>query len=833
MLSRFCCLFALATGIVVFTFIPAFATIINIPDDYATIQEGINASSDGDTVLVDEGQYYERINMYGRNVLLTSEFIIDSDTLHIQNTIIDADTLEIGVVDTGSVVCFVNGEAATSIIQGFTIKDGIGTSISIFHRMGGGIYCSNNSSPTIANNIICDNFSSAGGGISCIENSNPVIINNAIRENEDHGIYTSQSSPTISNNTISLNRAEYGSGIFCGSNSDAVISYNIIRGNYGGLCGGGIFCRESNPLITHNIIFENSTYDWGGGICCDEADPLIIGNTISGNTAYANGGGVFCLNNANPTIMNTIIWANSPRNVGLRSGGSPIITYSNIRGGWEGEGNIDIDPLFLSAYEGNYNICSQSPCIDTGDPGITDPDGTNSDIGMFFPDHPDCDIGKCLFVSTSGNDTTGDGSQQNPFGTIQHTIDVSLSSDTVIVDNGIYLENVVVNSKSILLASNFILYGDTLDIHNTVIDGNSDSTAVVFTTCDSNTAIIGFTIRNGRGWFGGGIYSNYSDLIISNNIITENISDAVGGGICCQHGSPVIRNNVICQNTAHFGGGIESYYSNAITISSNFVSGNSAVRGGGIYTSNLGSGSAISNNLFIGNTASQYGGGVAFFGISCSVINNTFSENIAVNGGAMYCHYSDVDIINTIFWADSAQSANPEIYIDENSSASITFCDIQGGWDGEGNIDADPLFRDSENSDFYLQPGSPCIDAGDPNSPDDPDSTIADIGALYFDQMVNIDDIVSNLPKYFNLSQNYPNPFNASTVLSYDLPKRSAVAIDIYDILGRKVARLFEGVSPAGSHSVIWHADSFSSGVYFYKIQAEDYLETKKMVLLK
>ena len=97
------------------------ATIINIPADYPTIQQGIDSSINGDTVLVAEGQYYERININGKNILLTSEFIIDSDTLHIQNTIIDADTLEIGVADTGSVICYVNGESTNSIIQGFTI----------------------------------------------------------------------------------------------------------------------------------------------------------------------------------------------------------------------------------------------------------------------------------------------------------------------------------------------------------------------------------------------------------------------------------------------------------------------------------------------------------------------------------------------------------------------------------------------------------------------------------------------------------------------------------------------------------------------------------------
>jgi len=611
--------------------------------------------------------------------------------------------------------------------------------------------------------------------------------------------------------------------------------------------GGGILCCDSEPLITYNIIYENSAYDWGGGICCDDANPTIINNTISRNTALANGGGIFCLNDASPIITNTIVWANSPREVGLRSGGSPIISYSNIRGGWEGEGNIDIDPLFLSAYEGDFNICSQSPCIDTGDPALTDPDGSRSDIGFYYPDHPDCEIGRRIYVSTYGNDTTGHGTPQNPFRTIQHGIEVSFSGDTVIVEDGTYIENIYVAAKNILLTSNYLFSGDTLDIYNTIIDGDSDSTVVIFASCDNTTAVMGFTIRNGLGWFGGGIASIYSDLTISNNIIRENISDAVGGGIYCGHGSPVIRNNIICENTANSGGGIDIYYS-TVTISCNYISENSATRGGGIYTSNLGLSSAISNNLFIRNTASQYGGGTAFFGISCPVINNTFSENIAANGGAMYCHYSDVDIINTIFWADSAQSADPEIYVDENSSVLITFSDIQGGWEGEGNIDVDPLFRNPTDNDFHLMAiecgdsvDSPCIDAGHPDILDSLLDCSWGLGELRSDmgayggggEQVGISDQIPGIPTEFALEQNYPNPFNASTTISYNLPYPSDVTIDIYDILGRKVQTLVNRNQQAGYHRAVWQADEFSSGIYFYKIQAGKYSKAKKMLLLR
>lgn len=88
-------------------------------------------------------------------------------------------------------------------------------------------------------------------------------------------------------------------------------------------------------------------------------------------------------------------------------------------------------------------------------------------------------------------------------------------------------------------------------------------------------------------------------------------------------------------------------------------------------------------------------------------------------------------------------------------------------------------------------------------------------------------------PMEFSLSQNYPNPFNASTTIKYNLPKSSDVSIEIFDILGRKVETLVSGNQSAGSHSVIWNAQNATSGVYFYRIQAGDYSDTKRCLLLK
>ena len=94
-------------------------------------------------------------------------------------------------------------------------------------------------------------------------------------------------------------------------------------------------------------------------------------------------------------------------------------------------------------------------------------------------------------------------------------------------------------------------------------------------------------------------------------------------------------------------------------------------------------------------------------------------------------------------------------------------------------------------------------------------------------------DSQQTIPTRFSLMQNYPNPFNTSTVIRYKLPKPTNITLDIYDILGRKVETLKDEYQPAGYHQAIWQADGFSSGVYFYKLTAGEYVKSKKMVLLK
>lgn len=91
----------------------------------------------------------------------------------------------------------------------------------------------------------------------------------------------------------------------------------------------------------------------------------------------------------------------------------------------------------------------------------------------------------------------------------------------------------------------------------------------------------------------------------------------------------------------------------------------------------------------------------------------------------------------------------------------------------------------------------------------------------------------SGIPESFSLSQNYPNPFNPSTIINYDIPKVSYVTLTIFNVLGQEITKLVNGEQAAGKYSVDFNAAGLSSGIYFYKIQAGDFVGFKKMILMK
>ncbi len=106
-------------------------------------------------------------------------------------------------------------------------------------------------------------------------------------------------------------------------------------------------------------------------------------------------------------------------------------------------------------------------------------------------------------------------------------------------------------------------------------------------------------------------------------------------------------------------------------------------------------------------------------------------------------------------------------------------------------------------------------------------------GVTYGSILLDVNKLSNEIPSGFNLEQNFPNPFNPSTIIKFAVPKAAYVSLKVYDQLGKEIAVLVNEKKSAGSYQYIFNANNLSSGIYFYKLESENFLETKKMILMK
>ncbi len=326
-----------------------------------------------------------------------------------------------------------------------------------------------------------------------------------------------------------------------------------------------------------------------------------------------------------------------------------------------------------------------------GGGGGGDDDGGGSAESVWFVDDDSCP-------------GTGNGSEFDPFCSIQIAIDVAADGNEIFVEPGTYFETIDFLGKQITLRS-------TGGPEVTIIDGTGLGPVSVV-TCNSGegsgTLLDGFTITGGASARGGGMFNNGSSPTVFDCIFTNNFADDFGGGMYNDNGSnPSVTYCTFSGNhTAHYGGGMASMSSNPTVTNCTFI-GNDSVNGGGM--ANFYNSPTVANCTFTGNTALN-GGGMANFHNTAMVVNCTFSRNTATAlAGAMY-NVNEINSIptvtNCIFWGDSPDEFGV-------NNAVVTYSYVQGGWPGTGNIDADPRFVDPDNGDYRLSLGSPCIDAGD------------------------------------------------------------------------------------------------------------------------
>jgi len=432
--------------------------------------------------------------------------------------------------------------------------------------------------------------------------------------------------------------------------------------------------------------------------------------------------------------------------------------------------------------------------------------------------------------------------------TIQAAIEVAVDHDTVLVDPGEYFENINFSGKNIVVCSNFAFTNDPNDIISTIINGSlpvhadTGSCVLIISGEDSTAVLQGFTLTGGTGtrwedehnlnhWYteGGGILIQYSSPTIKNNIISWNeainasagITSAGGGAIRSGDSNPHILNNVISYNQGLYGGGIVMNYSGAI----------------------------IKNNVIIGNSGGEdFGGGGLWFLSNGSrpliLENNTIVNNSsAIGGGGIRLWSSSAAVTNNIIWGNTA-SFSPQI---QGNSGDITYCCIEGGYTGEGNIDQNPVFIPDS---FILSDDSPCIDAGhsgesyyDPEDPVNPGYALypakgilhSDIGVYGGAGCTHLPNVITSIEQLPGRSKGvvvklFPNPAVSIISIELEAKRENIVEIQICDSNSVMIKQVISHLLIKDYYKIDSNISNLSPGIYFIKIRSKDDVQVHKFI---
>jgi hypothetical protein len=352
---------------------------LRVPQEYTTIQRAIDASSDGDTVIVSEGTYFENIRYRGKAITVASLFLIDGDATHIQKTTIDGSRSTDS--DSGSVVSFVGGEDTTSVLCGLTIQGGTGTNWymdTMLVRSGGGVFCCSGGA-RIVRNLITRNRVVApwgtGGGVEALPGAalTPIVIleGNLITENYAEGtavpsewasgsggVDISGADARVIGNVFERDTAVSNTETFGGgmtlrllprSYAPVLVARNVFRSNLAvgtelGVYGGGLALHSTGEVTVEQNLFEANTaiamgmngVAAGGGMCVggtndnESGRKLILNNQFLNNRAeshangdyWAIGGGLALHGTGEVSVEQNLFEANTAIANGMNGGGT-------------------------------------------------------------------------------------------------------------------------------------------------------------------------------------------------------------------------------------------------------------------------------------------------------------------------------------------------------------------------------------------------------------------------------------------------------------------------------------------------------------------------------
>jgi len=486
--------------------IAAAQSTIGVPANQPTIQAAINAANNGDTVLVAPGTYVENINFDGKAI-----------------TVISSGGSSVTIIDgnhNGTVVTFNHSETLSSVLSGFTIRNGFQDG-----GFGAGITITS-ASPTITSNLITGNHAAVAIGIY-VNGGSPLISNNTITANDQtgagdgglggggiavSGTSSNASNPQIINNTITNNSVAAGGdggGISVMYFSSPLIQGNLISGNTAYNNGGGISLNSYNsPAVSDNLILNNNSGSGGSGgglsvFARNGATVNVINNTIVGNTASDSSSGVFTTGWAqNATLANNIVIAAAGQTSvtcsTLWSSVSAIFSFNDVYSAtgvfWtaacdftSNPGNISVDPLFIDSAL-NFRLQSSSPAVDAGSnsaPGLpaTDLDGNPRIVDGNGDGNAVVDLGayelQPTTITLSPNALTF---------TAQPTGTTSSPQTVTLTNTG--------SQKLYLSLSVNAPFGETDDCGGLVAAGSSCSISVTFAPVSTGSFTGGITLRD-------------------------------------------------------------------------------------------------------------------------------------------------------------------------------------------------------------------------------------------------------------------------------------------------------------------------------------------------
>jgi hypothetical protein len=342
-----------------------------VPAEYRSVQEAIDSSSPGDTVLVSPGRYQENIRFGGKGIVVASEYLLTHDPAMITRTILDGSRPR--SPDTASVVLFVEQEDTTAALIGFTITGGTGTVWTdardkTLFREGGGILCEL-SAPRIEHNII--------------EGNEAVAVAAGVTSAGGGGIRCGYAEPIIRNNVIRRNRGHYGAGVVL-FHSAGIVRNNLITGNEGGtgFGGSGMWVVGRLSYRLPNMIEQNTIV--GNVAAMPDTTPGQLAGKGGGLSVYA------------PAVLrNNLIWGNRQAAGGQVDASKrrpPEAAYNLVQGD-SAAGSDAAAPKFADTL--HYYLAAGSTGIDAGDPkapadpvkgrGATRPSmgGGRADLGAY------------------------------------------------------------------------------------------------------------------------------------------------------------------------------------------------------------------------------------------------------------------------------------------------------------------------------------------------------------------------------------------------------------------------------------------------------------------